>query len=182
MGDASTRPMNPFLHSLTQDLPQQSENKAPIEPTIPSLNPNLHQNNTQPNPLIERENIHREVQNLQTFHQNIEEEIQNAQHVQDNLIPPTSITHVHLPPPFPPTTTPIQTPLFNPSFPPPSVYGPIDQTLWLESHPKPQEHSCLHCEKTEAMINNFKTKTRFMLNHILERINNISNRLPRKDH
>ena len=81
---------------------------------------------------MERENINQEIQNLQTFHQNVEEAIQNAQYVQDSLIPPTSITHVNLPPPFLPTTTPIQTPLFNPSFPPPSTFGPIDQTLLLE--------------------------------------------------
>ncbi|GKG47347.1 hypothetical protein Tco_0506832, partial [Tanacetum coccineum] len=33
------------------------------------------------------------------------EAIHNAQHVQDSLIPPTSITHIQIPPPFYPTST-----------------------------------------------------------------------------
>ncbi|GKD55167.1 hypothetical protein Tco_1288554, partial [Tanacetum coccineum] len=61
-----------------------------------------------PNPSVEREIIQQEIRNLQAYHQNIQEAINNAQHVQDSLIPPTSITHIQIPPPFYPTYTPIQ--------------------------------------------------------------------------
>ncbi|GJX02181.1 hypothetical protein Tco_0186094 [Tanacetum coccineum] len=182
LNDAPPRPTNPFPHSLTQNLPKPSQNEAPVEPTIPSLPPNSHQVNAQTNPSVEREIIQQEIHNLQAFHQNIQEAIHNAQHVQDSLIPPTSITHIQIPPPFYPTSTPIQTPPYGPSFPPPNVFGPLDQSLWLEQPPQPLDHTCPHCQKTENIINNFQTETRFMLNHILDRLNHISNRLPRDDH
>ncbi|GJZ10478.1 hypothetical protein Tco_0545237 [Tanacetum coccineum] len=174
INDAPPRSTNPFPQSIVQNLPQTLQQNSPIEPTLPS--PNL------PNPSMERENIEQEIQNLQTFHQNVQEAIQNAQYVQDNLIPPTSITHVQLPPPFYPISTSTQTPLFGAPFPPPSTFGPLDQSLWLEQPPKPQDHTCPHCLKTESIINNFQTETRFMLNHVLERINDISNRLPQDKH
>ncbi|GJW08856.1 hypothetical protein Tco_1571279 [Tanacetum coccineum] len=162
--DAPPRSTNLFPQSIVQNLSQI------LQSTLPS--PNL------PNPFRERENIEQEIQNLQTFHQNVQEAIQNAQYVQDNLIPPTSITHFQLPPPFYPISTSTQTPLFGVPFPPPSTFGHLDQSLWLEQPPKPQDHTCPHCLKTESIINNFQTKTRFMLNHVLEHINDISNRLP----
>ena len=182
MNDVPPRPTNPLLYSLTQNPPQQLQNEATTEPTIPTLNPISHQNHAQPNSSNEMMDIHQEIQNHQTLHQNIEEAIQNAQHVQESLIPPTSITHVYLPPPFPPTTTQIQTPPFDPMFPLPNVFDPIDQTLWINQPPKPQEHTCPHCERTEAMINSFQAETRFMLNHILERFNKLFNHFPRNDH
>ncbi|GJS43841.1 hypothetical protein Tco_0568884 [Tanacetum coccineum] len=129
LNDAPPRPTNPSPHSLTQNLPQPSQNEAPVEPTIPSLNPNSHQVNTQPNPSVEREIIQQEIHNLQAYHQNIQEAINNAQHVQDSLIPPTSITHIQIPPPFYPISTSIQTPPYGPSFPPPNVFRPLDQSL-----------------------------------------------------
>ncbi|GJW97556.1 hypothetical protein Tco_0179364 [Tanacetum coccineum] len=129
LNDAPLRPTNLFPHSLTQNLPKPSQNKAPVEPTIPSLPPNSHQVNAQTNPSVEREIIQQEIHNLQAFHQNIQEAIHNAQHVQDSLIPPTSITHIQIPPPFYPTSTPIQTPPYGPSFPPPNGFGPLDQSL-----------------------------------------------------
>ncbi|GJS94736.1 hypothetical protein Tco_0801704 [Tanacetum coccineum] len=126
LNDARPRPTNPSPHSLTQNLPQLSQNEALVEPTIPSLNPNSHQVNAQPNPSVEREIIQQEIYDLQTYHQNIQEAINNAQHVQDSLIPPTSITHIQMPPPFYLTSTPIQTPPYGPSFPSPNVFGPLD--------------------------------------------------------
>ncbi|GJW25991.1 hypothetical protein Tco_0039802 [Tanacetum coccineum] len=137
--NAPPRSTNPFPQSIVQDLPQTLQQNSPIEPTLPSHN--------LPNPSMERENIEQEIQNLQTFHQNVQEAIQNAQYVQDNLIPPTSITHVQLPPPFYPISTSTQTPLFGAPFPPPSIFGPLDQSLRLEQPPKPQDHTCPHLLK-----------------------------------
>ncbi|GJR79408.1 hypothetical protein Tco_0150193 [Tanacetum coccineum] len=177
--DAPPRTTNPFPHSIFQDLPQTLQQTTPLEPTLPYLNTTTR-TNTQPK---EKERIQQEINNLQSFNQNVQEAIQNAQYVQDSLIPPTSITHVQLPPPFYPITASIQTPPFDPSFPPPSTFGPIDQTLWLEQPPKPQDHTCPHCQKTETIINNFQTETRFMLNRILERLNHILSKLPQaNDH
>ncbi|GJU97640.1 hypothetical protein Tco_1326911 [Tanacetum coccineum] len=153
--NAPPRSTNPFPQSIVQDLPQTLQQNSPIEPTLPSHN--------LPNPSMERENIEQEIRNLQTFHQNVQEAIQNAQYVQDNLIPPTSITHVQLPPPFYPISTSTQTPLFGAPFPPPSIFGPLDQSLRLEQPPKPQDHTCPHCLRTESIINNFQTETRYVL-------------------
>ena len=178
MNDAPPRPSNPLFNSLTQNLPQQPHIEATTEPTIPIT----QQNHAQTNPSIERANILHEIQNHQALHQNIEEAIQNAQHVQDSLIPPTSITHVHLPPPFPPNTTTNQTLPLPPLYLPPNVFGPLDQSLFIEQPPKPLEHTCPHCERTKVMIDNFQAETRFMLNHILERIEDVSNRMPRNNH
>ncbi|GJY60601.1 hypothetical protein Tco_0461258 [Tanacetum coccineum] len=185
LNDAPPRPTNQSPHSLKQNLPQPSQNEAPVEPTIPSLNPNSHQVNTQPNPFVEREIIQQEIHNLQAYHHNIQVAINNAQHVQDSLIPPTSITHIQIPPPFYPISTSIQTPPYGPSFSPPNVFGPLDQSLGLNEPPQPlitQAIPLPHCQKTEHIINNFQTETKFMLNHILDRLNHISNRLRRDDH
>ncbi|GJU80052.1 hypothetical protein Tco_1282417 [Tanacetum coccineum] len=148
--DAPPRPTNPLPHSLTQNLSQPSQNEAPVKPTIQSLNPNSHQTNAPPNLSVEREFIQQEIHNLQTYHQNIQEAIKNAQHVQDSLISPTSITHIQIPPPFYPISTSIQTPPYGPSFPPPNVFGPLDQSLWLEQPPQPLEHTCPHCQKDRS--------------------------------
>ncbi|GKB50053.1 hypothetical protein Tco_0900806 [Tanacetum coccineum] len=100
-----------FLHS-TQTLTKSILNPTlPVKLTIPSLNPS-----------VEREIIQQEIHNLQ-------EAINNAQHVQDSLIPHTSITNIQIPPPFYPISTSIQTPLYGPSFPSPNVFGPLDQSL-----------------------------------------------------
>ncbi|GJZ50823.1 hypothetical protein Tco_0605338 [Tanacetum coccineum] len=64
LNDAPPRPTNPSPYSLTQNLPQPSQNKALVEPTIPSLNPNSHQVNAQPNPSVEREIIQQEIYDL----------------------------------------------------------------------------------------------------------------------
>ncbi|GJW91469.1 hypothetical protein Tco_0169022 [Tanacetum coccineum] len=78
LNDAPPRPTNPFPHSLRQNIPKPSQNKAPVEPTIPSLPPNSHHVNAQTNPSVEREIIQQEIHNLQAFYQNIQEAIHNA--------------------------------------------------------------------------------------------------------
>ncbi|GJY91646.1 hypothetical protein Tco_0507428 [Tanacetum coccineum] len=158
-----------------------STNEIPPRPINPLPQHTLPQTLPQTTLLTEKERIQQEINNLQTFQHNVQEAIQNAQHVQDSLIPPTSITHIQIPPPFYPITTSFQTPPLDPSFPPSSTFGPIDQTLWLEQPPRGQEHTCPHCQRTKTIINNFQNETRFMLNHILDRLNHLSNQLPKDD-
>ncbi|GJR35207.1 hypothetical protein Tco_1210891 [Tanacetum coccineum] len=71
-----------------------STNEIPPRPINPLPQLILPQTLPQTTPLTERERIQQEINNLQTFHHNVQEAIQNAQHVQDSLIPPTSITHI----------------------------------------------------------------------------------------
>ncbi|GJR72333.1 hypothetical protein Tco_0084698 [Tanacetum coccineum] len=142
----TTPELEPFTTPLApRVLTFSNQPRTPLEPHpyLPStseipprpINP-LPQNISQTLPLttllIEKERIQKEINNLQTFHHNVQEAIQNAQHVQDSLIPPASITHIQMPPPFYPITTSFQTLPLDPSFPPSSTFGPIDQTLWLE--------------------------------------------------
>ncbi|GJR03916.1 hypothetical protein Tco_0526900 [Tanacetum coccineum] len=161
---------------LSQTLPQPS--LMDIEPTFPPINLSTSRLSAQPEPSMTRDQIQQDLNQLYTLHQNIQEAIQNAQLLQDSLIPPTSISNLQMPPPFYPVTTSTQIPPFRTSLHPSSIFVPRDQSLWIEDPPRPQEHTCPHCQRTETIVKNLQDEMRFMLNHILDRLNHLANQLP----
>ncbi|GJU82228.1 hypothetical protein Tco_1284593 [Tanacetum coccineum] len=111
--------LHPYLNSLN-DLPPRSSN--PLSQTIlQGLSQTLPQLTFMDlEPSFPPINLSRKA-------------IQNVQHVQDILIPPTSITAIQMPPPFYPTITSTTTlPPFITSLPPSSTFVPLDQSLWIE--------------------------------------------------
>ncbi|GJU18911.1 hypothetical protein Tco_1146877 [Tanacetum coccineum] len=150
-----------------------------FKPSFPPINLSRSRLSAQSEPLMTREQIQEELNHIHTFSQNVQEAIQNAQHVQDSLIPPTSITTIQMPPPFDPITTSTTTiPPFRTSLLPSSTFVPLDQSLWIKDPPRPQEHTCSHCQRTKTIINNLQNEMRFMLNYILERLDHLSNQKP----
>nr|GEV06174.1 ribonuclease H-like domain-containing protein [Tanacetum cinerariifolium] len=138
-----------------------------FKPTFPPINLSRRRLSAQPEPFMTRDQIQQELGQLHTLEQNIQEAIRNAQHVQESLIPRTSITTVQLPTPFYPTITSTQIPHFRTSLPPSSTFVPLDQSLWIKDSPRPQVHICPQCQRTETIINNLQDEMRFTLNHIL---------------
>ncbi|GJS40633.1 retrovirus-related pol polyprotein from transposon TNT 1-94 [Tanacetum coccineum] len=65
-----------------------------------------------------------------------------------------------MPPPFYPVTTSTQIPPFRTSLPPSSIFVPLDQSLWIEDPPRPQEHTCPHCQRTETVVKNLQDEIR----------------------
>ncbi|GJS07633.1 hypothetical protein Tco_0364429 [Tanacetum coccineum] len=65
-----------------------------------------------------------------------------------------------MPPPFYPITTSTRIPPFRTSLPPSSIFAPLDQSLWIEDPPRPQEHKCPRCQRTETIINNLQDEMR----------------------
>ncbi|GKA06279.1 hypothetical protein Tco_0685503 [Tanacetum coccineum] len=65
-----------------------------------------------------------------------------------------------MPPPFYPTTTSTQIPPFGTSLPPSSIFAPLDQSLWIENPPRPQVHTCPHCQRTETIVTNLQDEMR----------------------
>ncbi|GJX24168.1 hypothetical protein Tco_0561763 [Tanacetum coccineum] len=119
----------------------------------------------QPKPFLSQEQVFHQLSQYQDFDRHIEEAIQNAQNVQNSLLPPFTTT----------STTTI--PLSRSSLPPSSTFVPLDQSLWIGGPPisPPQEHTCHHCQRTETIVNILQDEMRFMLNHIFERLNHLSN-------
>ncbi|GKE11399.1 hypothetical protein Tco_1414950 [Tanacetum coccineum] len=114
-----------------------------FEPSFFPINLFRSRLSAQPEPFMSREQIQEELNQLHIFSQNVQEAIQNAQHVQDSLIPPTSITSLQMPPPFYFTTTSsTRIPPFRSSLPPSSTLFPLNKSLWIEDPPRPQEHIC----------------------------------------
>ncbi|GJS24901.1 hypothetical protein Tco_0453533 [Tanacetum coccineum] len=115
----------------------------------------------QPEPLMSKNQVLKELGQLHTFSHNLEEPIQN---VQNSLIPPTSITSLQMPPPFHFTTTSTTSiPPFRPTLPPSNTFIPLDQSIWIEEPstlPLPQEHSCPYCQRTETLIHNLQDEMR----------------------
>ncbi|GJT25902.1 retrotransposon protein, putative, ty1-copia subclass [Tanacetum coccineum] len=144
---------------LSQTLPQPS--LMDFEPTFPPINLSRSRLSAQPEPTITRNQIQQELNQLHTLEQNIQEAIQNAQHVQKSLITPTSITTLQMPPPFYPTTTSTQILPFKTSFPPSITCVPLDQSLWIEDRPRPQVHTCPHCQRTKTIVNNLQDEMRY---------------------
>ncbi|GJX25622.1 hypothetical protein Tco_0231918, partial [Tanacetum coccineum] len=178
---------HPYLASL-DDLPLRSSNTQPqshsqglfqtlLLPTLMDFEPSLRHINlsnarisAQPKPFLSREQVLHQLNQYQDFDRHIEEAIQNAQQVRYSLIPLNTT--------FPPQMSTI--PPFRTSLSPSSTFVPLDQSLWTEGLfiPPPQEHTCPHCQRTKTIVNNFQNKMRFMLNHILERLNHLANQQP----
>ncbi|GKE86839.1 hypothetical protein Tco_1560581 [Tanacetum coccineum] len=131
-----------------------------FEPTFTPINLSRNRLGAQPEPSMTRDQIQQDLNQLHTLHQNIQEAIQNAQLVQDSLIPPTSITNLQMPPPFYPVTTSTQIPPFRTSLPPSSIFVPLDQFLWIEDPPRPQERTCPHCQRTKTIVKNLQDEMR----------------------
>ncbi|GJR71076.1 hypothetical protein Tco_0083441 [Tanacetum coccineum] len=148
-----------------------------FKPTFHPINFSRSRLSAQPDLSMTRDQIQQDLNQLHTLHQNIQEAIQNAHLVQDCLIPPTSIPNLQMPPPFYPVTTSTQIPPFR-SLPPSSIFVPLDQSLWIKDPPRPQEHTCLHCQRTKIVVKNLQDEMRFMLNHILDRLDHLLNQLP----
>ncbi|GKB05857.1 hypothetical protein Tco_0834052 [Tanacetum coccineum] len=157
----------PSSQGFSQTLPQQTP--MDFEPFFPLINLSRSRMSAQPEPLMSKNQVLKELGQLHTFSHNLEEPIQN---VQNSLIPPTSITSLQMPPPFHFTTTSTTSiPLFRPTLPPSNTFIPLDQSIWIEGPstlPLPQEHSCPYCQRTETLIHNLQDEMRFMLNHILK--------------
>ncbi|GJZ91628.1 hypothetical protein Tco_0663555 [Tanacetum coccineum] len=83
---------------LSQTLPQPT--LMDFKPTFPPINLSRSRLSAQPEPSITRDQIQQELHQLHTLDQNIQEVIQNPQHVQDSLVPPTSITNLQILPLF----------------------------------------------------------------------------------
>ncbi|GJU39483.1 retrotransposon protein, putative, ty1-copia subclass [Tanacetum coccineum] len=146
---------NPLPQIISQGLSQTLPQSSPMnfEPSCPPINLSRSRLSTQPEPFMNRDQAQKELNQLHTFSQNIQEAIKNAQHVQDSLIPPTTITNLHMPPLFYPITTSTQIPPFRTSLPPSSIFIPLDESLWIEEPPRPQEHSCIY-ETVECISHN----------------------------
>ncbi|GJU60067.1 hypothetical protein Tco_1237833 [Tanacetum coccineum] len=179
LNEIPPRTTNPLPQVISQGLSQTLPQPSPMdfEPSFPPINLSRSRLSAQPEPSMTRDQIHQELNQLHNLERNIQESIQNAQHVQESLIPPTSITNLQMPQPFYPTTTSTQIPPFRSSLPPSSTFVPLDQSLWIENPPRPQVYTCPHCQRTETIVNNFQDEMRFMLNHILDRLNHLSNQL-----
>ncbi|GJX20539.1 hypothetical protein Tco_0223216 [Tanacetum coccineum] len=98
-----------------------------------------------------------------------------------SALPPFTTTLSQIPSPHYFTTTSTTTmPPFRSSLTPSSTLVPLDQSLWIEGPPIPplQEHTYPHCQRTETIVNNLQNEIGFMLNHILERLNHLSNQQP----
>ncbi|GKE24609.1 hypothetical protein Tco_1436121 [Tanacetum coccineum] len=180
LNEIPPRTTNPLPQVMSQGLfqtpPQPSH--MDFKPSFQPINLSRSRLSAQPEPSMNRDQIHQELNQLHTLEQNIQEAIQNAQHVQESLIAPTSITTLQMPLPFYPTTTSTQIPPFRTTFPPSSTFASLDQSLWIKDPHRPQVHTCPHCQRTETIINNFQDEMTFMLNHILDRLNHLSNQLP----
>ncbi|GJV15520.1 hypothetical protein Tco_1360843 [Tanacetum coccineum] len=131
-----------------------------FEPSFLPINLSRSRLSAQSEPSMTRDQTHQELNQLHTLERNIQEAIQNAQHVQESLIPPTSITNLQMPPLFYPTTTSTQIPPFRSSLPPSSTFAPLDESLWIENPHRPQVHTCPHCQRTETIVNNFQDEIR----------------------
>ncbi|GKE08841.1 hypothetical protein Tco_1412392 [Tanacetum coccineum] len=152
-----------------------------FEPSFPPINISRSRMSAQPEPFLSRDQVMQELGQYQDFDRHLKAAFQNAQNVQNSLLPPFTTTSPQMPPPFYYTTFSTITILhFRTSFPPSSTFVPLDQSLWMEglSHSQPQEHTCPHCQRTETIVNNLQNEMRFMLNHILKRLNHLSNQKP----
>ncbi|GJT24664.1 ribonuclease H-like domain-containing protein [Tanacetum coccineum] len=65
-----------------------------------------------------------------------------------------------MPPLFYPTTTSTQIPPFRTSFHPSSTFASLDKSLWIENPPRPQVHSCPHCQRTKTIVINLEDEIR----------------------
>ncbi|GJY29646.1 hypothetical protein Tco_0405413 [Tanacetum coccineum] len=169
LNELPPRSSNPLPQTLSQGLSQTLPQPTfmDFEPSFPYINLSRSRLSAQPEPFLSREQVLHQLIQYQDFDRHIEEAIQNAQQVRDSLIPPNTT--------FPPqmsTNLPFQT-----SLPPSSTFVPLDQSLWIKGPPipPPQEHTCPHCQRTKTTVNNLQNEMRFMLNHILERLNHLSN-------
>ncbi|GJW25960.1 hypothetical protein Tco_0039771 [Tanacetum coccineum] len=149
-----------------------------FEPTLPPINLFRSRLSAQPEPSITKNQTQQELNQLHTLEENIQEAIRNAQHVQESLIPPTTITTLQMPPPFYPTTTSTQIPPFRTSLSSSSIFSPLDQSLWIENPHRPQVYTCPYCQRTKTIVTNLQDEMRFMLNHILDLLDHLANQLP----
>ncbi|GKA60101.1 hypothetical protein Tco_0759414 [Tanacetum coccineum] len=131
-----------------------------FEPTFPPINFSRSRLSAQLEPFMTRDQIQQELNQPHTLEQNIQEAIQNAQHVQESLIPPTSITTIQMPSPFYPTSTSTRIPPFRTSLPPSSTFVPLDQSIWIENPLRPQVHTCPRCQRTKTIVNNLQDEMR----------------------
>nr|GEV13007.1 hypothetical protein [Tanacetum cinerariifolium] len=115
---------------LSQTLPQPS--LMDFEPTFSPVSLSRSRYSAQLELSMNRDQIHQELNQLYTLEQNIQEAIQNAQHVQESLIPPTSITTIEMPPPFYPTSISTQIPPFGTSLSPSSTFSSLDKSIWIK--------------------------------------------------
>ncbi|GJS56436.1 hypothetical protein Tco_0629798 [Tanacetum coccineum] len=180
LNEIPPRTINPLPQVISQGLfqTQPQPSLMDFEPTLPPINLSRSRLSAQPKPSITRNQTQQELNQLYTFEQNIQEAIRNAQHVQESLIPPTSITTLQMPPPFYPTTTSTQIPPFGISLSSSSIFSLLDQSLWIENPHRPQVHTCPHCQRTKAIVTNLQDEMRFMLNHIIDRLDHLTNQLP----
>ncbi|GKD96515.1 hypothetical protein Tco_1380412 [Tanacetum coccineum] len=142
----------------------------------------------EPEPFMNSDQILQELGQLQDLSHNIEAALHNAQNVQNGLLPKEPLLHTsQIPPPsFYPSTTfqTLQTstiPPFRPILPPSQTFVLLDQSLWVEgpsSIPQPHEHTCPYCQRTQTLIHEVQYEMRFMLNHILNRLNHLANQKP----
>ncbi|GJW77996.1 hypothetical protein Tco_0139678 [Tanacetum coccineum] len=149
-----------------------------FKPSFPPINLSRSRLSAQPKPFLSKEQVLDQLSQYQEFDHHIEEAIQNAQNVQNSLLPPFTTTSSQMPPPHHFTTNSTTTkPPFRSSLPPSSTFVPLDQSLWIEGPPipSPQEQTCPHCQRTETIIDNLQNEMRFMLNHLLKRLNHLSN-------
>ncbi|GKD06312.1 hypothetical protein Tco_1181286 [Tanacetum coccineum] len=152
-----------------------------FEPSFPLINLSRSRMCAQPEPFLSKEQVMQQLSQYQDFDRYLEAAIQNGQNVQNSLLPLFTTTSPQMPPPIHFTATSTTSILpFRTSLPPSSTFVPLDQSLWIEGppHSQPQEHTCPKCQRTETIINNLQNEMRFMLNHILEHLNNLSNQTP----
>nr|GEV18040.1 hypothetical protein [Tanacetum cinerariifolium] len=73
------------------------------------------------------------------------------------------------PPPLPEVMEPSLLPL-------PSQLSPHSQPMWSNNAFSPLTHEmfCEHCQRTQVIVNDLRDEMRFILNHILERLNTIT--------
>ncbi|GKE42240.1 hypothetical protein Tco_1469524, partial [Tanacetum coccineum] len=183
MNDLPPRNSNPLPSSFSQGHSQGHSQTLPIptpmdfEPSFPPINLSRRRMCAH-EPFLSRNQVMQQLRQIQDFDRHIESAIQN---VQNSLLPPFTTTSPQMPPPFYFTSSSTTTiPPFRPSLPPLSTFYPLDQSLWMEGpvNSQPQEHTCPHCQRTETLVNNLQNEMRFMLNHILECLNHISNHQP----
>ncbi|GJV77821.1 hypothetical protein Tco_1509405 [Tanacetum coccineum] len=68
-------------------------------------------------------------------------------------------------------------PPFPPQFPQPQPFLPIDQSMWINGPSPPpihHEHLCEHCQQTQTIAYEEHDEMQFILNHILNRPNDIT--------
>nr|GEX38689.1 hypothetical protein [Tanacetum cinerariifolium] len=120
LNDIPPRSSNPLPQVISQGLSQTLPQPSPMdnEHSFPPINLFRSRLSAQSEPSMTRDEIHQELNQLHTLEGNIQEAIQNTQHVQESLIPLTSITNLQMSPPFYPTSNSTQIPPFRSSLPP----------------------------------------------------------------